>query len=118
VLQQHVEACIGLALDALAEQLENNYKTKDWSRRVKDFDLVKQLARKHSALGEFLEEYVLDPISISEIDKTPDQDLVTLITIHSAKGAEQKVCYVKFAMSLMSLQISTHMPERKVILTM
>ncbi|MDO3666621.1 ATP-dependent helicase [Acinetobacter higginsii] len=94
VLQQHVEACIGLALDALSEQLENNYKTKDWSRRVKDFDLVKQLARKHSALGEFLEEYVLDPISISEIDKTPDQDLVTLITIHSAKGAEQKVCYV------------------------
>ncbi|EOR03008.1 ATP-dependent helicase [Acinetobacter genomosp. 15BJ] len=94
VLQQHVEACIGLALDALNEQLENNYKTKDWSRRVKDFDLVKQLARKHSALGEFLEEYVLDPISISEIDKMPDQDLVTLITIHSAKGAEQKVCYV------------------------
>jgi len=94
VLQQHVEACIGLALDALNEQLENNYKTKDWSRRVKDFDLVKQLARKHSALGEFLEEYVLDPISISEIDKTPDQDLVTLITIHSAKGAEQKVCYI------------------------
>ena len=94
VLQQHVEACIGLALDALNEQLENNYKTKDWSRRIKDFDLVKQLARKHSTLGEFLEEYVLDPISISEIDKTPDQDLVTLITIHSAKGAEQKVCYV------------------------
>lgn len=94
VLQQHVEACIGLAMDALNEQLENNYKTKDWSRRVKDFDLVKQLARKHSALGEFLEEYVLDPISVSEIDKTPDQDLVTLITIHSAKGAEQKVCYV------------------------
>lgn len=94
VLQQHVEACIGLAMDALNEQLENNYKTKDWSRRVKDFDLVKQLARKHSSLGEFLEEYVLDPISVSEIDKTPDQDLVTLITIHSAKGAEQKVCYV------------------------
>jgi DNA helicase II / ATP-dependent DNA helicase PcrA len=94
VLQQHVEACIGLALDALNEQLENNYKAKDWGRRVKDFDLVKQLARKHSSLGEFLEEYVLDPISVSEIDKTPDQDLVTLITIHSAKGAEQKVCYV------------------------
>ncbi|RZF53097.1 ATP-dependent helicase [Acinetobacter halotolerans] len=94
VLQQHVEACIGLALDALSEQLENNYKSKDWNRRVKDFDLVKQLARKHQLLGEFLEEYVLDPISVSEIDKTPDQDLVTLITIHSAKGTEQKVCYV------------------------
>jgi DNA helicase-2/ATP-dependent DNA helicase PcrA len=34
----------------------------------KDFDLVKQLARKH-ALGEFLEEYVLEPISVSEIEK-------------------------------------------------
>ncbi|GEA67658.1 DNA helicase [Acinetobacter pittii] len=94
VLQQHVEASIGLALDALGEQLEQNYKTKDWSRRLKDFDLVKQLARKHASLGEFLEEYVLEPISISEIEKAADQDLVTLITIHSAKGAEQKVCYV------------------------
>lgn len=94
VLQQHVEACIGLALDALQEQLEANYKNKDWSRRVRDFELVKQLARKHNSLSEFLEEYVLEPISISEIDKTPDQDVVTLITIHSAKGAEQKVCYV------------------------
>ena len=94
VLQQHVEASIGLALDALSEQLEQNYKTKDWSRRARDFDLVKQLARKHASLGEFLEEYVLEPISISEIEKAGDDDLVTLITIHSAKGAEQKVCYV------------------------
>ncbi|KAA5710344.1 ATP-dependent helicase, partial [Klebsiella pneumoniae] len=78
----------------LSEQLEQNYKTKDWSRRARDFDLVKQLARKHASLGEFLEEYVLEPISISEIEKAGDDDLVTLITIHSAKGAEQKVCYV------------------------
>ena len=94
VLQQHVEASIGLALEALAEQLQQNYKTQDWSRRVKDFDLVKQLGRKHAALSEFLEEYVLEPVSISEIERSGDQDLVTIITIHSAKGAEQKVCYV------------------------
>ena len=37
---------------------------------------------------------MLEPISISEIEKAGDDDLVTLITIHSAKGAEQKVCYV------------------------
>lgn len=94
VLQQHVEASIALALEALSEQLEQNYKTQDWSRRVKDFDLVKQLGRKHGALSEFLEEYVLEPISVSEIERAGDQDLVTIITIHSAKGAEQKVCYV------------------------
>lgn len=94
ILQQEVEACIGLAVDALSEQLEDNYKNKDWSRRSKDFDLVRQLARKHSSLAEFLEEYVLEPISISEVERTADQDLVMLITIHSAKGAEQNVCYV------------------------
>ncbi|MBV7619293.1 ATP-binding domain-containing protein, partial [Escherichia coli] len=31
---------------------------------------------------------------ISEIERQSDDDVVTLITIHSAKGTEQKVCYV------------------------
>ena len=69
VLQQHVEASIGLALDALSEQLEQNYKTKDWSRRARDFDLVKQLARKHASLGEFLEEYVLNQFQFLKLKK-------------------------------------------------
>ncbi|MEB3753049.1 ATP-dependent helicase [Acinetobacter sp. MD2(2019)] len=94
VLQNEVQACITLAIDALTEQLSQNYKNQDWSRRVKDFELVKQLAEKHVGLGEFLEEYVLEPISISEVERAKDQDVVTLITVHSAKGAEQQVCYV------------------------
>ncbi|MFT4020176.1 MAG: ATP-dependent helicase [Acinetobacter sp.] len=94
VLQHEVQACIALAIEALSEQLEQNYKNQDWSRRVKDFDLVKQLAQKHGGLGEFLEEYVLEPISISEVERASDADVVTLITVHSAKGTEQKVCYV------------------------
>ena len=56
--------------------------------------MVKQLASKHVQVSEFLEEYVLDPVSISEIERQSDTDVVTLITIHSAKGTEQKVCYV------------------------
>ncbi|WP_111895240.1 ATP-dependent helicase [Acinetobacter sp. MB5] len=94
ILQHEVQHSIGLAIDALTEQLAQNYQNQDWTRRVKDFDLVKQLAKKHGSLGEFLEEYVLEPISISEVERSPDQDVVTLITVHSAKGAEQKVCYV------------------------
>ncbi|WP_343596819.1 ATP-dependent helicase [Acinetobacter sp.] len=94
VLQHEVQACIGLAIDALTEQLAQNYQNQDWTRRVKDFDLVKQLAQKHGGLGEFLEEYVLEPISISEVERAKDQDVVTLITVHSAKGTEQQVCYV------------------------
>ncbi|WP_151796131.1 ATP-dependent helicase [Acinetobacter soli] len=93
VLKQEVQACVGLGIQAIEAQLAENYK-KDWNRRQGDFELVKQLASKHGQLSEFLEEYVLDPVSISEIERQSDTDLVTLITIHSAKGTEQKVCYV------------------------
>lgn len=93
VLKQEVQACVGLGIQAIEAQLAENYK-KDWNRRQGDFELVKQLASKHIQLSEFLEEYVLDPVSISEIERQSDSDVVTLITIHSAKGTEQKVCYV------------------------
>ncbi|WP_151956789.1 ATP-dependent helicase [Acinetobacter guillouiae] len=94
VLKTEVEACVKLGVEAILNQLEENYAKKDWHKRVGDFDLVKQLASKHTQLSEFLEEYVLDPVSISEIERQSQDDVVTLITIHSAKGAEQKVCYV------------------------
>ncbi|AXQ21131.1 ATP-dependent helicase [Acinetobacter wuhouensis] len=94
VLKTEVEACVKLGVEAILNQLEENYAKKDWHKRVGDFDLVKQLASKHSQLSEFLEEYVLDPVSISEIERQSQDDVVTLITIHSAKGTEQKVCYV------------------------
>ena len=93
VLKTEVQACVSLAIQAIDAQLAENYK-KDWNRRQGDFELVKQLASKHAQVSEFLEEYVLDPVSISEIERQSDTDVVTLITIHSAKGAEQKVCYV------------------------
>ncbi|ENW25749.1 hypothetical protein F925_01103 [Acinetobacter lwoffii NCTC 5866 = CIP 64.10 = NIPH 512] len=93
VLKGEVQACVSLAIQAIETQLAENYK-KDWPRRQGDFELVKQLASKHSQLNEFLEEYVLDPVSISEIERQSDHDVVTLITIHSAKGTEQNVCYV------------------------
>ena len=93
VLKTEVQACVGLAVQAIEAQLAENYK-KDWNRRQGDFELVKQLASKHAQVSEFLEEYVLYPVSISEIERQSDTDVVTLITIHSAKGTEQKVCYV------------------------
>lgn len=62
VLKTEVEACVRLGVEAILNQLEENYAKKDWHKRVGDFDLVKQLASKHSQLSEFLEEYVLDPV--------------------------------------------------------
>lgn len=94
VVKHEVAACVLLAIEAVKAQLAENYAKKDWSKRLKDFDLVEQLAQKHDQLSEFLEAYVLDPISISEVERLSQDDVVTLITIHSAKGTEQKVCYV------------------------
>ncbi|OTG85645.1 ATP-dependent DNA helicase PcrA [Acinetobacter sp. ANC 4558] len=93
VIRHEVKACVSLAIQSISDQLAENYK-KDWHRRQHDFELVKQLASKHDQLSEFLEAYVLDPVSISEIERQTDTDIVTIITIHSAKGTEQKVCYV------------------------
>lgn len=92
-MRHQVNTCVQLAIQAIQTQLQENYK-KDWQRRQRDFDLVEQLAAKHDQLSEFLEAYVLDPVSISEIERQSTTDVVTLITIHSAKGTEQKVCYV------------------------
>ena len=61
---------------------------------MKDFTILERLARKHSSVLEFLEAYVLEPLYQDEVDRADDEDVVTLITIHSAKGAECKRCYV------------------------
>jgi len=77
---------------ALESLLARRYAT-DWDRRRRDFTLVEKLAEKHSTILGFIEEYILDPIYDSEV-KASSVDAVTLITVHSAKGTEAKVCYV------------------------
>lgn len=94
VLLDQAEVCIGLAFEALKAQLAQNYQNQQWSRREQDFALVKQLAQKHVQLAEFLEAYVLEPISIADVQAQDQQDVVHLMTIHAAKGAEKPVCYV------------------------
>ncbi len=79
-----------LAIQAIETQLAENYK-KGLRRRQGDFELVKQLASKHDQLAEFLEAYVLDPVSISEIERQSNTHVVTLITIHSAKGQSRSL---------------------------
>lgn len=93
-LTTKVEKSVEVAVDTLQQQLEQNYQNQDWPRRVKDFKLVQQLAAKHQDIAQFLEEYVLDPISIAEVKQATVEDIVTLTTIHSAKGMEENVCYV------------------------
>lgn len=81
------------AKDALWSILEHSY-AKDWDRRIGDFTLVEKLVKQHTSILAFIEEYLLDPVYGSENKFADGEDMVTLITIHSAKGAEKPVCYV------------------------
>ena len=78
----------------LKDTLKQKYKTQNWEKRIKDFKVIEKLALNSSSILEFLEAYILEPIFISEPIPSDDNDVVTLITIYSAKGAELKRCYV------------------------
>jgi DNA helicase-2/ATP-dependent DNA helicase PcrA len=65
-----------------------------WDQRQKDFDLLVRLAERYRNLMRFIEIYTLDPITSTAVSRLETQDVVTLITVHSAKGTESPVCYV------------------------
>ena len=77
---------------ALEPMLVEQY-ADDWDQRRRDFELVEELAGKHTSISGFIEEYILAPVYGSS-NAEAGEDLVTLVTVHSAKGMEAKVCYV------------------------
>ncbi|WP_296405997.1 ATP-dependent helicase [Psychrobacter sp.] len=70
----------------------------NWRERAEDFRVLKNLAREHSSLDNFLENLALDPPNDSvAVLSNPDKkqpDAVTISTIHSAKGLEWPVVFV------------------------
>ena len=89
------EECFKTCADGLYKVLENKYKNKNWEQRLKDFDVIERLSQTTTSILEFLEAYILEPIYLTEaLPKGSEDDVVTVITIHSAKGAECKRCYV------------------------
>ena len=92
--QNDVAKAVSKAFAALEESLAEKYKNQEWDKRLGDFAIVEKLAEKHSSILEFIEEYVLDPLYVTARRAAQDDDVVTVITIHSAKGTEREVCYV------------------------
>ncbi len=93
-LQELVPQAIASAAAALEPVLEARYRNNDWERRRQDFPMVEELARRYTSLLGFIEEYLLNPIYESAVDRLGVEDAVTVITIHSAKGTECRICYV------------------------
>ncbi len=83
---------IRAGIDVLEPLLKTKYSK--WDTRRKDFDLLARLAKRHKNLLSFIETFTMDPISTSEASRLENDDAVTLITVHSAKGTEAKTCYL------------------------
>jgi DNA helicase-2/ATP-dependent DNA helicase PcrA len=92
--QNDVAKAVSKAYQAMEELLAEKYKNQEWEKRRGDFPLVEKLAKKHSAILEFIEEYVLNPVYETVRFPGDYQDRVVIITIHSAKGTEREVCYI------------------------
>ena len=85
-------AAMKLASEFLSPLLEKRYE--NWRTRARDFNLLTRLAGEHRSLAAFIEIYTLDPISVSSADRLGQDDMVTLTTVHSAKGTQASVCYL------------------------
>jgi DNA helicase II / ATP-dependent DNA helicase PcrA len=93
--QNDVAKALSKAYSAMEEVLAAKYKNQEWDKRRNDFSVIEKLAQKHSSILEFIEAYVLDPLYVTARRVAQnDNDVVTVITIHSAKGTEREVCYV------------------------
>jgi DNA helicase-2/ATP-dependent DNA helicase PcrA len=92
--QNDVERAFQKAIKGLTPLLEDKFKTQEWDKRKRDFVLVERLASTHTTILGFIEEYMLDPVYVSELEESDSNDRVTIITVHSAKGTEAPVCYV------------------------
>jgi len=80
------------AAEFLEPMLEKRYQ--NWKQRKRDLYLMVQLAGRHKTLYDYLETYALDPVHTSSVRRKADEDVVTLITVHSAKGTEATTCYI------------------------
>lgn len=93
-LAEQPARAIEVARGLLEPLLESKYD--QWDNRKRDLVLIERLAEKHRSISGFLENYTLDPVSASEfpVEQEAEGGLVTLITVHSAKGTECDVCFV------------------------
>lgn len=79
----------------MKETLEKKY-SEEWSYRAADFEVLQEVAKGTGTITEFITEYVLDPKAETtfKFGKETEEDVVTLSTIHSAKGLEAKTVHV------------------------
>ena len=89
------QKAIERAIQTLTPVLETRYDR--WHLRSKDLELLATVAGRYESLAEFIDVFTLEPMTNTEINRLEAEDVVTLITVHSAKGTEAPVCFVAAA---------------------
>lgn len=89
----NVSRAVGSSVRLLEEEMSRKYASQ-WEKRKKNFRIVQRLAENHTSLSAFVADYLVNPIYGNEVNCLENEDAVTIITIHSAKGTEKEVCYV------------------------
>lgn len=92
--QTDVSKAVNLATTMLEERIAHKYSLDEWAKRKEDFPAIEKLATKYTSISEFIHDYLLNPVYGVKVKRVKNDDVVTIITIHSAKGTESKVAYV------------------------
>lgn len=94
-LQFNPSKAIKEAVRIMSPRLSILYKDNGWEGRKKDFELLANIANDRGSIDEFIAEFILDPkLGTYNKKEGRDENVVTLSTIHSAKGLEAKNCYI------------------------
>ena len=86
------QKAVKIANQTLFPVLESRYDR--WHLRRKDLELLATVAERYKSLVEFIDAFTLEPLTNTQIDRLEAEDVVTLITVHSAKGTEAPICFV------------------------
>lgn len=80
------------SIQTLVPVLESRYDR--WHLRQRDLELLATVAERYKTLVDFIDAFTLEPMTNTEINRLEAEDVITLITVHSAKGTEAPICFV------------------------
>jgi len=87
--------CINAVIQQLSPLLSERYD--HWKQRKQDLELLEKVARTYTSLGQFIDDFTLDPMHGTLLSNKSSDDALTLITVHSAKGTEAPICFIASA---------------------
>lgn len=94
-----VRTCVEEVLTYYRPVMRKTYD--DHQRRQKDLDIFQNIAERYRSLTSFLSDMALEPPGESQVEmeeETNDDEILTLSTIHSAKGLEWHTVFLIYAL--------------------